>query len=430
MNNPKITELVIERVNIVRDALLEARDSFSAAINQAQGIEALSSQRIDLDNLVLNISNGIEGIDAVVNMYDVQLNSLRGTGNDSVSLQEVETAVAAEPEAPEAIDTPVIGDDVTVDPYFPPQQPLMVEDIQAMTNQIDQEGPKPGTPAWRIQQRLQRQQAEREALEAAQVPAPKVTQPAPEPAPIATRTPAAAPAAAPTPVGTTAKATARPNPPASHPAAPAAQAAPAAAKPEPAPVAVKTEPAPAATPGGGTRKLSRRDQALREQASIPTFLPAAAEELPTIAPPPSNYQRMVDPKYSPLFRAFAQAPWLENGTGVITIGTEGYKDYVKDIVNIDGYTRARSPQGFYRATREETIPSHVIVRLRMFALMWDFKSNEDSIKVYQVGLSDAGANDHRWFNLKELPSGSIARLLGELYTFLKVEEVPYNPTAV
>lgn len=104
----------------------------------------------------------------------------------------------------------------------------------------------------------------------------------------------------------------------------------------------------------------------------------------------SAYDRLMSPSVSPLLRIFAASPWLPNGQGTITIGSEGFekwRDYEIDLAG-DFIRLVTLPQGFYGVVSDGTnkIPRHVVIRLKDTMLIWNFSMEEGSLYAWRPGL--------------------------------------------
>lgn len=370
-------ETVIVRMQALINAVSGVTNNLNNAVITLQNIEVTRSQQAQLESALFEIRAGLEGCNGLTNYYNNQINNLSTLQqNQSNDLPAVEA---------QQVD-------------------------QQQTDMSEQNLPLPGTPAWRIMQRMGKDQAD--ALlktNSEPVPAPPKVRPvAPAPTPAVGSGPydhiipshAANPNAAPQQTAVTRRAAPRPQRVVQHE--------------QPEVEAVQSE-----------QLLPEVAQQALPSSKLPDPLPVE-KTLPTLNLPPNAYQRLTTDKYSPLIRAFAAAPWLENGAGTITVGTAGWPEIIEDIHAKNNFDKVRSHQGFYRKDGDD-FPSSVLIRLRTFAVLWNFGTEPGDILVYQVGLSDAGSNDHRWYAAHTLPTSSINRLLGELYTYLKVQEVAFNP---
>lgn len=379
-------DVVVARMTAMMNTVEGIRNNFNNVIEDLSGLEVLPSQKTFIDQAIVEARTGVEACNGMTNYYTAQLNNLIQLQN-----QAIEKAAQTLQELPQPVQ----------------EQPSQLPEM------TDTHTPRPGSPAWRILQRtnpeLAKQlttfnpeavAAEVETQPAAPAAAQKVDGPYDREVPSYAAKPETAPAAA--PETTTRRSTVtRPTRPVSLQQAPATAAPVADIGSLPAVVA----PAP---------------------SKLPDPVPREPQALPTLMTPPNGYQRLTIPKYSPLIRAFAPAPWLEDGTGAITVGTKNWPEIQENIYDKNGYEMVVSSQGFYRNQGDE-FPSSVLIRMRTFAVLWNFGTAPGDILVYQVGLSDAGTNDHRWFPAHTLPSSATLRLLGELHTYLGVAEVAFNP---
>ncbi len=102
------------------------------------------------------------------------------------------------------------------------------------------------------------------------------------------------------------------------------------------------------------------------------------------------YERLMSSSVSPLLRIFAASPWLPNGHGTITIGSEGFEKWRDYEIDLAGdFTRLVTlPQGFYGVVSDGTnkIPRHVVIRLKDTMLIWNFSMEEGSLYAWRPGL--------------------------------------------
>lgn len=398
MSNPKAqtVDSVINRMHAILGSVADVKASLANITEALTGLEVTRSQQAQLDRALVEVRAATEGCDGLTNYYSNQINNLTNLQQTRLS-QATAEAAAAMPE-------------VSQDQQPASQLPEMIDPSNA---------PRPGSAAWRI---LQRQDPER---------ARQLLDFNPEPTPAAVETQPAAAPVQPNPVDgpydrMTPSYTAKPEltPEASttrrssvvRPTRPVAL--------QPGAAAPASHSAPQVDIGG----LPAPVAAQPEPSKLPDPVPREPSAIPTLQTPPTGYQRLTMPKYSPLYRAFAPAPWLEEGTGTITVGTKGWPEITADIYGKNNFDLVRSEQAFYR-TEGDDHPSSVLIRLRTFAVLWNFGNEPGDILVYQVGMSDAGSNDHRWFPAHTLPSSSVLRLLGELNTYFGTKEVPFNPAA-
>lgn len=395
--NAQTVDSVINRMHAILGSVNDVKANLTNVAQALANIEVTRSQQLELDRARTETDAGLHGCDGLINYYSNQINNLTNLQQARLG-QATAEAAAAMPE-------------VSQDQQLASQLPEMIDPSNA---------PRPGSAAWRI---LQRQDPER---------ARQLLDFNPEPTPAAVETQAAAPA----PVQAAAV------------DGPYDRTVPSyAAKPELTPEASATRrssvvrptrpvalqpgaaaPASHSAPQVDIGSLPAPVAAQPEPSKLPDPVPREPSAIPTLQTPPTGYQRLTMPKYSPLYRAFAPAPWLEEGSGTITVGTKGWPEITADIYGKNNFDLVRSEQAFYR-TEGDDHPSSVLIRLRTFAVLWNFGNEPGDILVYQVGMSDAGSNDHRWFPAHTLPSSSVLRLLGELNTYLGTKDVPFNPAA-
>lgn len=140
------------------------------------------------------------------------------------------------------------------------------------------------------------------------------------------------------------------------------------------------------------------------------------KELPTIIPPPENSLMRLVGKQSPLLDLFAPGPWLPEGRGTVTVGTNGAAGNFKWYKSIDpadkpALDRAKLPTGFFGG---EGRPTSVMLRMQSCILHWTFGLNHESMSVFMVGLSDADPANLRWFKVNELSASYTRKLIQEL----------------
>jgi hypothetical protein len=388
-------DTVLKRLHSLQESVSEITGNLADAQETLGSIEVTPSQQGRLDSVLAQLQSGIEGCNGLTNYYNFQINNL--TAAQQRATVDVQASNVVESALPA----------VAQEQQPAPQSPEMT----------DTHSPRPGSPAWRILQRtnpeLAKQlttfspepvAAEVQTQVAAPVVAQKVDGPYDREVPSYAAKPELTPAAA-APAETTRRSTVtRPTRP------------------------VSLQQTQSAAPVADIGSLPAVVEQAQQPSKLPDPVPHEPQALPTMKMPPTGYQRLTEPKYSPLIRAFAPAPWLEDGTGTITVGTKNWPEVQEDIYSKNGFDRVRSHQGFYRNLGDE-FPSSVLIRLRTFAVLWNFGTAPGDIEVYQVGLSDAGTNDHRWFPAHTLPPSSILRLLGEMHTILNVGEVVFNPAA-
>lgn len=134
-----------------------------------------------------------------------------------------------------------------------------------------------------------------------------------------------------------------------------------------------------------------------------------------LRPPENNLQRLLG-NNSPLLSFFAPSPWLPNGTGTVTVGTEGFQWYKRtDPMQRSEAERAALPSGFYFG---DNYPKYALVRLESCIVLWSFELNVDAsgILVYMAGISDMDPENPRWFKVTDLTASFTRRLVTELET--------------
>lgn len=119
---------------------------------------------------------------------------------------------------------------------------------------------------------------------------------------------------------------------------------------------------------------------------------------------------------SPLLDIFAQAPWLHDGRGFVTVGTDGFQwDTVTDLSKATAEELASLPTGFYGS---EANPEYVIIRMKTCILQWNFKLDAFDAIVFIVGLSDQGKDGkYIWYRANTLSSTFSKRLYDEVAAF-------------
>lgn len=120
---------------------------------------------------------------------------------------------------------------------------------------------------------------------------------------------------------------------------------------------------------------------------------------------------------SPLLELFAAGPWLPDGKGFITVGSQGFQ-WHKGVYPTDkpGATRATLPTGFYGG---EERPQCVLLRLETAILIWPFEMDPEHTYVYFVGLSDTDpTNTFQWFPLSGLSASYTRRLVDQIKAIL------------
>lgn len=146
--------------------------------------------------------------------------------------------------------------------------------------------------------------------------------------------------------------------------------------------------------------------------------------LPSPPIPENSLERLVG-KNSPLLQIFAPGPWLPEGKGQITVGTNNavgnfrwYKTI--DPAAKDALERAKLPTGFYGG---DSRPSSVVLRMDNSIVHWTFGLTHEEISVFMIGLSNTDPNNLRWFKSNELSASFTRKLIAELATVLhKLEQ--------
>src|SRR5690606_32585867 len=89
------------------------------------------------------------------------------------------------------------------------------------------------------------------------------------------------------------------------------------------------------------------------------------KKIPSLPIPENSLNRLLG-ENSPLLQIFAPAPWLPEGKGVVTVGSEGFKWY-KDTNPMERseLDRARLPTGFYGGEHK---PEFVVLRMESIIL--------------------------------------------------------------
>lgn len=153
-----------------------------------------------------------------------------------------------------------------------------------------------------------------------------------------------------------------------------------------------------------------------EPAVIDGNLPSPVALNDAVRRPPqgeNNLQRLFG-NNSPLLELFAPAPWLPNGAGVITVGSEGFQWYKRtDPFQKSDAERAKLPSGFYAG---ETRPTCVLIRLHTCIVLWTFELNVNAtgMLIYMAGISDTDPQQPRWFKPTDLTASFTRRLVTEL----------------
>lgn len=152
-----------------------------------------------------------------------------------------------------------------------------------------------------------------------------------------------------------------------------------------------------------------------EKSGLPTAIALTDRPTPSlvdqIAQPENALQRLLG-NASPLLDIFAPSPWLPEGKGIITVGSDGFQWYKRTnpLVREAG-ERATLPSGFYHG---DSRPEFVILRLKNIILVWNFKMTPDDMLFYIVGLSDNNPENVRWFHPSELSASYTRRIVTEL----------------
>lgn len=151
-----------------------------------------------------------------------------------------------------------------------------------------------------------------------------------------------------------------------------------------------------------------------EPGGLPAAMPVVElqpENAAALRPQENSIQRLLGAN-SPLLDLFCMGPWLHNGKGYITVGTEGFKWYKgTNPMDKSPAERASLPSGFYSGL---DIPAFVVLRMDKCILIWSFKLDPTAMSVYMVGPSDADPNNIRWFSPIELTASHTRQLITEL----------------
>lgn len=153
-----------------------------------------------------------------------------------------------------------------------------------------------------------------------------------------------------------------------------------------------------------------------EPGGLPTAMPVVElqpENAAALRPQENSIQRLLGAN-SPLLDIFSMGPWLHNGKGYVTVGTEGFKWYKgTNPMEKSPAERASLPSGFYSG---QDIPVFVVLRMEKCIFIWSFDLDPLSMSVYMVGPSDADPNNIRWFFPTELAASHTRQLITELLT--------------
>lgn len=137
---------------------------------------------------------------------------------------------------------------------------------------------------------------------------------------------------------------------------------------------------------------------------------------PPVARPPQNSLAILFGEASPLLDIFAAGPWLPNGRGLITVGSEGFQWYKRaNPLQLAAEAKAGLPSGFF--AEMDGLPACVVLRLKSTIVVWTFKLDPEAVAVYMVGLSDQDPAQPRWFSPTQLTATYTARLVKELSDF-------------
>jgi hypothetical protein len=115
---------------------------------------------------------------------------------------------------------------------------------------------------------------------------------------------------------------------------------------------------------------------------------------------------------SPLLNIFAPGPWLPDGRGTVTVGSEGFQWYKgTDPMLRDPIARAKLPNGFYSGTDH---PRYAVLRMNTCILVWSFGLEPEAMDLFMVGVSDQDPNHPRWIKPTELTASFTRKLILEL----------------
>jgi hypothetical protein len=136
------------------------------------------------------------------------------------------------------------------------------------------------------------------------------------------------------------------------------------------------------------------------------------------AAPENSLERLLG-KDSPLLDIFGPAPWMPEGRGRVTVGSQigeqGFNWYKRtDPLQRNPIERATLPSGYYSG---ENLPRYVILRLESIIVLWSLSMESEAMHLYIAGLSDADAQHPRWFHPHELSASYTRRFMTELEKF-------------
>lgn len=152
----------------------------------------------------------------------------------------------------------------------------------------------------------------------------------------------------------------------------------------------------------------------KEEVVTTSGLPAVDStepKRPSIPIPENSITRLLGSN-SPLLGIFAPSPWLPDGRGLVTVGSEGFQWHkTVDPVQRDPLARAKLPMGFYGGTDH---PRYVVIRMQTMLMLWSFDLAPESMELFVVGLSDQDPNNMRWLKVTELSASYTRKLIQEL----------------
>lgn len=163
----------------------------------------------------------------------------------------------------------------------------------------------------------------------------------------------------------------------------------------------------------GARAAAAARSTLPKVNALPApAIPSAGQgNNPNRAPLENSIARLLSAQ-SPLLDIFAPAPWLPDGRGGVTVGSEGFQWYKgTDPFALSNEDRAALPSGFYSGDQR---PKFAIVRLETCILVWSFVLDPETMLAYVTEVSDADPSNLRWFKPSELSSSFTRRLVQEL----------------
>lgn len=118
---------------------------------------------------------------------------------------------------------------------------------------------------------------------------------------------------------------------------------------------------------------------------------------------------------SVLLDLFAPGPWLANGRGTLTVGSEDFQWHQgTNPLQKAAQDRAQLPSGFYAG---DSLPECVLIRLETVILVWSFELTPESMLVYIAGISDTYPQEPRWFRPTDLSASYTRRIVTELEAF-------------